>query len=563
MSQYEHARITRSLCWIAGAGLGLAACGAAPDDRAPPPPGRFETACVGGYTLTDLTALGGSQVGYAPYGISPGGAVTGAARPASDFSPLQVFSWTAATGLSALGSLGGDPAQGNAINDAQQIAGTSYLSGDVDQHAFFYDPATGFHDLGSFGGTGFDASAALGINVSGTVVGFAKSPDGHHHAFSWSGGALNDLGLSPTGFNSEAYAINDAGVAVGRADGFDDFDHAAMFSGGTVTDLGALGGTSQALAINSAGIAVGQASDGGGWLPVIFNGDGTVTQIPLVDSYDKAVAHGISDSGQIVGELWPASDSGLTRHHAFVSQAGDSFDLNDLVSDHSIELTSALAINAAGQIVGQGLGASDGTFHAYLLTPVSCSEPRGFVALETAVNAPIPVPAGVSAGDLLVAAFEVDADPSSLTAPIGWTLVLDQAAGSGDSAFHAVVYTHVATTTEPDSYSFDAPDGVWVGGQIAAYHGVSAVEASASAAATGTGISAPSVTAANTSDVLVALYVDFDGGTWSTASGLTSRSNFEGNSLQDAIIAASGPTGAWSATDTTSSALAAITLALH
>lgn len=104
---------------------------------------------------------------------------------------------------------------------------------------------------------------------------------------------------------------------------------------------------------------------------------------------------------------------------------------------------------------------------------------------------------------------------------------------------------------------------MWIGGQIAAYHGVTGVDASASASATGTHISAPSVTTTHPSDLLITVFIDFDGGTWSTPSGLTQRSDFDGNSLQDAVVAAAGATGAKAATDAASSALAAITIALH
>jgi probable HAF family extracellular repeat protein len=556
---------------LAGAvvGLGLVACSGNDASRATDevdkPAERVQTACVGGYTVTDLTALGGAQVGYIAYGVSPSGAVTGAARPSTDFAPLQVMTWTAATGLSAIGSLGGDPAQGNAINDAGQIAGTSYLTGDTDQHAFFYDPTTGYHDLGSFGGTGSGASMAFGLNASGTVAGYASFSTGFRHAFTWSGSSLVDLGTTASGFNSAGYAINNAGLVVGEADGFDGFVHAAAWPGGVLTDLGALGGTSQALAVNSAGIAVGQASGPGiSWLPVAFH-DGIVDPLALPDNYDKAIAHGISDSGQIVGEAWPSAASGLTRHHAFVSQAGATFDLNDLVTDHSVELSAALAINSAGQIAGQGFGAADGVIHAVVLTPVACGGTRGFVDVSTdeSGTGTIAVPDGVVAGDVLVAVFEVDADPVTVAPPIGWTQVRDQRAGSGATAFHAIAYTHTVTTTEPTTYAFTAPDGVWIGGQIAAYHGVTGVDAAASASATGTHVSAPSVTTSHASDLLVTAFVDFDGGTWSTPSAMTRRSDFDGNSLDDAVVAAAGASGAKVATDTSSSALAAITIALH
>lgn len=576
MLLHENVRTSPRFDWLrllacAAVSLGAAACGlgAGEEQTSAPLPvqsAQLEIECAGGYTVTDLTAVTGANVGYELLGISPNGAVTGSARPASSYSPLQVLSWKSSTGLSALGSLGGAPAQGNAINNAGQIAGRSYLAGNVNQHAFFYDPTTGFHDLGTFGGEGFAGSEAHGINASGTVVGYASLPSEHHHAFSWNGGTLTDLGINPNGYNSHAYAINDAGLIVGQADGFSGYVHAVKWSNGVLSDLGALGGTSVAYAVNNAGIAVGQASGLGiTWLPVIFNGDGIVTEIPFLDDFNKGVAYGISDSGQIVGEMWPTPSSGQTRHHAFVSQAGVTYDLNDLVTDHSIELTSARAINAAGQIVGYGASAVDGTIRAFVLTPVSCASTRGFKSITTGYGTTtLDVPEDVTVGDVLLAALEVDDDPVTVTPPIGWTLVRDKLSGAGsENAYHAMVFAHRATTTEPTSYTFEAPAGVWVGLQIAAYHGVSGVDASASASGSGTSISAPSVVASYSNDILVAFYVDWVGGTWSTASGLTKRSDFAGNSLQDKILTAAGATGAKTATNTDPSDLAAITIALH
>lgn len=535
----------------------VAACASAADEPAPDVRGQA-LLCGGGYSVTNLSAVPGPIVEYTAAAVSPDGAVAGTARPAGGYTPFQVSSWTQAGGLVGLGSLGGNEAHGVAINAAHQIAGSSYLANNTDQHAFFYDPTTGFHDIGTLGGEGFAGSEARGINAAGTVVGYAALASEHHRAFAWTNGVLTNLGTHPTGNNSEAYAINDAGVVVGRADE-DQLDTAAMWQSGQITNLGSLGGTSVARAINSAGIAVGDASIGGlRFVPVIF-ADGSVIPLELPEGYDRGVARGINDSGQIVGELWP---TGGGTHRAFVWQADQMYILNDLVGDPSLVFVDATGINARGQIAARAQDAA-GLITAVLLTPTKCGGSKGFVDVATSEGPhTIEVPATATPGDLFVVALELDSPDAVITTPIGWTLVVDQVAGASTAnPYHAIVFSHVATTTEPAAYTLEVPEGVWVGSQLAVYRGVSAVKAAASTARVGTSIGAPSL-AGTKGDILVTVFIDWVGGSWSTPSGLTERTDFSGNSLKDRVLTATGATGTKSATNGASGGLAAISLLL-
>jgi hypothetical protein len=153
-------------------------------------------------------------------------------------------------------------------------------------------------------------------------------------------------------------------------------------------------------------------------------------------------------------------------------------------------------------------------------------------------------PTGTVAGDFLLAFAEYDAATMQLVPPAGWTLVHDQFVGGGSAqAFHAVVFSHRAGTSEPDEYMFSAPAGVFVDLQIAAYTGVTAVEAHAGVGAQASAILAPDLVTTVANELLVAFYVDFNFGSWSTAAGLTQRTDFDANSLQDVRIAAAGHTG--------------------
>lgn len=153
-------------------------------------------------------------------------------------------------------------------------------------------------------------------------------------------------------------------------------------------------------------------------------------------------------------------------------------------------------------------------------------------------------PTGTVSGDLLLAFAEYDAASMQLMPPAGWTLVHDQFVGGGSTeAFHAVVFQHRAGASEPDEYMFMAPAGVFVDLQIAAYSGVTAVEAHAGVGAQASQILAPDLVTTVANELLVAFYVDFSFGSWSTSAGLTQRTNFDANSLQDVRIPVAGHTG--------------------
>ena len=152
-------------------------------------------------------------------------------------------------------------------------------------------------------------------------------------------------------------------------------------------------------------------------------------------------------------------------------------------------------------------------------------------------------PAGLMAGDFMLAALEYDADPVSITPPTGWTLRADQISGAGTpKVFHALVFSHTATATEPAQYTFNAPSGVFVDITMAAYTGATAVDQVSGVGAFTDIILAPNLFTVQPNELLVSFFVDFDFGSWTVATGETQRANFDANSLQDVLIPAVGPT---------------------
>lgn len=180
------------------------------------------------------------------------------------------------------------------------------------------------------------------------------------------------------------------------------------------------------------------------------------------------------------------------------------------------------------------------------------------------------VPAGVQAGDVMVALVSHRSPSSTLTLPAGWTEVRRDTAGS----LLQVVLVRVASASEPDSYTASLSGGTtdW-GGGIVAYSGVDTsqpVEAHAGQASSGSSLVAPSVSPSSTSARLVLFATQAWG--WATLSANAPLSGiFLGrkSGTDDTVLAAdealtrSGATGTRSAASNQSGTYVAQVLALR
>lgn len=129
---------------------------------------------------------------------------------------------TFSTGVvKSLGKLSGNGGATLALTDdgkATGLAGTRAVASNArPSHAFFYSGSAIF-DLGTLGG---DSSAGVGVNQSGTVVGYSYTADMFIRAFvSFNGGTMQDLNtlVDPAGLQGmtlvKANGINDAGWIV-------------------------------------------------------------------------------------------------------------------------------------------------------------------------------------------------------------------------------------------------------------------------------------------------------------------------------------------------------------
>jgi probable HAF family extracellular repeat protein len=223
------------------------------------------------------------------------------------------------------------------LNDSDQIPGYAWeptLGDDRGTEAYVYSPNGGMTALG-FLGTG-KASYATGINDAGQVVGYsATSNYFDYHAFHYNGAGASLIDLGTGGFtNSEATGINSSGVVVGYLTSGGP-KHAFVWDG-TLTDLASeltsLGSESnQATAINDSGDIVGYFTTATHIVDTPFFYDGaSQTAIALPTLGQRTGALAINDAGQVVGDSLPLSNQGHTDAVLWSQDSGGNWSITDL-----------------------------------------------------------------------------------------------------------------------------------------------------------------------------------------------------------------------------------------
>jgi probable HAF family extracellular repeat protein len=326
------------------------------------------------------------------YGINQAGHVAG--YETNSAGGLHAFLWRNGA-MTDLGTLGGAISYAFAVNDSDQVVGTSQTgaldaNGNPIFHAFLWQNGA-MKDLGALPG-GVD-SEGFGINNLGQVVGMAFTGEVDSYGnrindpFVVQNGVMTDLGVP--GF---AWSINDAGQISGTTIDDSGTPVAFRWQGGTTTLLqnawwidwgGGFYNTYELPAgagpVNASGTVVGSATvqaadpvtmwedDGNGNLIPIYtyhqtnqaaewlSGGTGLTLLDLPANYYSSWATGINTQGDVVG----VADS-----HAVIWRGGGA--MSDLTYEVPAgwTLDGAQAINDAGQIAGHANG------HAVLLTHV-------------------------------------------------------------------------------------------------------------------------------------------------------------------------------------------------
>jgi uncharacterized protein (TIGR03437 family) len=305
------------------------------------------------YASGVLTDMGQTSEPTVPTGVNDSGVVVGAYVHINLEAGVSVAPFIFQNG--SIQTFVGVPSNAApfGLTNAGQSAATQILAGGfnffISSQAFFITGAGTSTPLASGGGS---QGVAFGISPSGDwVAGGTANVIAQQLASLkgslWHNGTLQALPASPNFDYASATSVNDSGMAAGMGFTFDFAQledrnasgHAVLFNNGAVTDLGTLPAdrNSAGLGINNSGTVVGYST----------------TQTPDVSLFTAAL-------------LEPAS----ADSHAFVYTNGAMYDLNrQLVNGSGWQLTSAAAINNAGQIVGTGIIQEQQ--HAFLLTPVT------------------------------------------------------------------------------------------------------------------------------------------------------------------------------------------------
>jgi uncharacterized membrane protein len=265
------------------------------------------------------------------------------------------------------GALGGDYSAAVSVNNSGQIAG--YARDNTDQIRAVYWPSSGSSPVNLDAGRPA-ASYAWKINESGQIVGRFGTASGGFHAAYWanSSTALLDLGTFPGGTNSSANGINRYGEIVGYSEGCDCQDgsyyySAAAYWGGVSAPSQLDYNGSYAYAISDSYGIVGSGPEFNPTAKVWSSGGLSWELGTLGPGACCSAAIDINESGQIVG--YDYTSIGQTRICAFwpnlfsapVALGGLGYD-----SDNP----QAHKINASGQIVGLS-GVTNGPgYHAVL-----------------------------------------------------------------------------------------------------------------------------------------------------------------------------------------------------
>ena len=139
-------------------------------------------------------------------------------------------------------------------------------------------------------------------------------------------------------------------------------------------------------------------------------------------------------------------------------------------------------------------------------------------------NVTLNVPTGVSAGDLLIAVLYTGnptgypGDPTTVAMPAGWT-VLSNATSPGEETYGAILTAyHVATSSEPASYTFSSTNFNNVTAVMLAYANTDGTTPVIDQCTWNPTMTSSTLTPSTSSDTLITAFGDFNGALMSVMS---------------------------------------------
>jgi probable HAF family extracellular repeat protein len=337
-------------------------------------------------TLTDLGALRPGSAGNSSYpnaingrGHAAGISNNGMIDPLVGAAATHAVLWKHGRVID-LGTLGGNQSQAFSLNDDDEVTGAaanaipdafSMLGWGTQTRAFLWKRGES-RDLGTLGGPD---SFGWVVNKRGQVAGVShtsSAPDPTtgqppSDPFLWQHGRMRDLGNlggSAPVFGGVA-ALNDRGQVAGQSGlNGDRTTHPYLWTGRRMIDLGTLGGDNgSASALDARGTVVGTADRADGTHDG-FLWDGRMHDLRPLAAGHCSNAADINGEGDVVGNSTQCGSGAI----AVLWKHGTAVDLNTLVSPSALHLNSALGINDAGVIMGEG-SLPNGNVRNFVLIP--------------------------------------------------------------------------------------------------------------------------------------------------------------------------------------------------
>ncbi|MGH8093349.1 MAG: hypothetical protein ACREIF_07750 [Chthoniobacterales bacterium] len=289
----------------------------------------------------------------------------------------HAFIWNPGTGMTDLGSLGGN-STAIGINDSGEVCGYSYLADNVNYHAFTWTAAGGMVDIGTDRGL---STRAWAINSSGDLAGDNDTL----LPFYWSPSGGFVLIGSQSGYNF-AFGINDQSEVTGQfyvpRRSVQAFLWSPTLGFHTIGDLS--GGQSVGNAINNRQHITGTANlSSGQYVAFLVKKIGKMVQIAQVPGINYTAGEAINDRDEVVGV---AIDTSNQYTGFYWSQATGMVLLQTLGGTHS----AGFGINSSGIATGDAEN-SAGALHAVTwansgATPVDLGTLGGTNSIARAIN---------------------------------------------------------------------------------------------------------------------------------------------------------------------------------
>jgi probable HAF family extracellular repeat protein len=326
----------------------------------------------------------GGPISVNDFGVAVGFAENGEIDPLLGTPELKATLWKSGKAID-LGTLGGNGASANAINDRGQIFGGAlntildgnsafpfFVPGATQVHAVLWEDGS-IQDLGTLGGTD---SVVYQANERGEAMGISFTDNVVHdstglpttHPFLWERGRMEDVG-SLGGTLSWGFGVNSRDEVVGFSllDG-DTIEHPFLWRHGVLADLGTLGGDNgEAWWINDRGHAVGRADLSGSQSHHAFLWrNHQMKDLGTPDGNACSTGEKINRFDQVVGDSGECGVGG----DPFLWENDDIVAIRDLVVPGSGRFVfDAFDINDQGEIVSF-CTTPEGHVHVCLLMPI-------------------------------------------------------------------------------------------------------------------------------------------------------------------------------------------------